>query len=1054
MKCSIWAGRVGVVVAMVVCAAVATTANGQTSYTWALGTGDANWNDLGAWGDANAGVYPQITGDVAVFNTAVDAAVLNVSLNGETITVGQIQFLDANAAYTIAPTVSSEVFYLNDANGLAVIQVGDATSWAGFTGQVSLDATTVLADVVGTLNLNGGITGSGLLLMQGGGLMVLGGSNGTTGGLQIDDGTVRVINGAYGSGPVSFGGAGGGVLQEWADSGSADHSSTNVTLLAGAATAQIWLADANGVTDNDVMHKIGDLTFADSNAQGLQVYGFRPETLEITGTVTLNGQDTIENTSSGQSMIMITGPIVGSGALILNGMHGTTGGSSTGGVVLTRTDSNYSGGTYVQGRVGITDAAVLGTGPIHMAGGDLFSIATDSNQADHSVYNVIVDNDSTISPRQGWTGNDLNSNYSWSDANIILVHKFNDLTFSTDSTLTLSTSVYNRVQFMGTTTLNGTDTFSSGTLTMLAGSVTGSGTLRTTGGSTVLLNSTNNHTGGTTIAGGLLGVTSGNLPGLVSMTSGTLVSIAVDSNDADHSGTNISVSGSVTIRSLDGIAPGEIPTWAGFWGIDSDANATIHKWGDLTFTTPATVTLDPSLDDETWFEGTTTLAGDVQFQGSYQNPGYAWTGPYRSYSFRLNGQVTGTGNITFQQLGSWWAGGPFLWLTNDTNDFDGNVTIQTSAASSAGGVVVSAAHGLGTATVYLNSGSLWSVAENDANADHSLNNVVVSSYAYTYGDPDNAGSILPHDTSGIRTRPGIIAVTTMTGTGSFTETGGVIHKFGDLDFTEPNFTMLVGYWNTTSGTLIEFTGTTTLPEGRTYFACYREGIILSGQVTGSGQLVTRNANAGRGVRLTNTGNDYSGGTEVQPQGGYLIADGKGALGTGAVTVFGGYFCSLGADDANSDNSSTNVTVKAGGGYSPYVIGAKTAEARSGRPYAGDDCAYLYTGDPNVTYVQVTHKFGDLTFSEASTTLVVGPRDYWNLDGYFLCDKVEFTGTTTLNGTSTIQADQATILSGQVVGGDLAVAASASGQRYLLLSNPQNAYGDTYIQTSGRLAISA
>src|ERR1035437_3612579 len=80
---------------------VTSLADAQTTYTWVGGTGGGSWLAPGAGGDANALVYPHITGDVARF---VDPAAYIVTVDAA-ITVGQIQFLGAppGGAYTIVP---------------------------------------------------------------------------------------------------------------------------------------------------------------------------------------------------------------------------------------------------------------------------------------------------------------------------------------------------------------------------------------------------------------------------------------------------------------------------------------------------------------------------------------------------------------------------------------------------------------------------------------------------------------------------------------------------------------------------------------------------------------------------------------------------------------------------------------------------------------------------------------------------------------------------------------------------------------------------------------
>jgi autotransporter-associated beta strand protein len=1090
------------VAAMVaMCLAVASVSNAGT-YTWALG-GAGNWDGAGAWG---AGM-PSASGDIAVFN---DALTFAVSLDGADRTVGQIQFMGAGANYTISPS-GAEIFHLMDPSGTAVIQVGQANSSATFTGAVSLDATTVQANVVGTLNFNGGLLGSGLLQKLGVGTMVISGSNASSGGMRIDAGTARVMQGVYGSGGVQFGGTG-ALLQDYADAAFANHTSTNVTMLTGVASAQIYVADSLGrswATRPDPngnlgtgatpfwTHTYGGMTFADTvNAQTLFLNGARSDAIALAGTITLNAADVIMNGSGPGAgpMIYLNGKITGTGSLTAAGIALLDGGTNSGGLVISNLANNYSGGTYIEGRTAITGSDVLGSGPVHLVGGTLFSSATTNQEANHANYNLLMDRSSGITLITGWTINSLNSAVT-GDPNVV-THQFGGLTFTaTQLTLTTAGAAADGLTFLGTVTLDGNSSIGGGPMVLMSGVVkdtTGvaSKLIVNDAAGVFLSNASNSYTGGTLSYGGLvLNNTTNPLgTGGLTLAGGTLYSIASSNANADHSAIPITITASTAITLADGWTGDNVnnkvfstsyptnPADANYWRT-GDPNQIVHKFGNITFATAGlTLTVNREGTDPIWFEGTITLNGSTTISVPYQNVTPANTpaglgGWWPGETIRIDGMINApdaNSTLTLNGTANNWAGTSIFWVTNPKNNY-GNLKIGTGPNS----YVFMMPGSQGTGTLFVNGAGFYDVASNNVDANHSDFGIQVAYSGYGYGWVADANVNL-FGTSGSHP-PTLVGVqsATMGANGSDTYSYGaatniVTHVFQDLSFTGPSYAFFAGNYDGGNGSnIIQFSGTTWL-YGPTYFISWEEQIILAGGVADgngvAGRLITGNANAGNGIWLMKDGT-YTGGTEIHGAGGYLVIESPHAMGTGPVYMDGGVLYSQALDDGNADHSIYNVTI---GNHGGRIVGAKVvrpaptqSQASSGsQDYLADANAYNINSDANFNRL-VTHKFGGLSwdanyYASATPGFSVGVAAYKpiSINGPYLTDRIEFMGTVSLlaGKTTSIYTQQPLIFHGDVIGGNMDVTGVPG--TYTRLDSNNNSYGRTTIESVATLQITS
>ena len=168
------------------------------TFAWTASNG--SWNSAGNW---DVGNKPQGAGDAAIFGGSLSTAA-TVTLDGLQ-KISCLTFANANAAtigtnaattgYTLAAG-SSGTLTLDSSGSTAVITVISGSH--AITAPVALaDSLNVSVSADSTLTLSGGISEniSGMsLTLDGGGLLILSGTNTYNGGTTVDDGTLIATN--------------------------------------------------------------------------------------------------------------------------------------------------------------------------------------------------------------------------------------------------------------------------------------------------------------------------------------------------------------------------------------------------------------------------------------------------------------------------------------------------------------------------------------------------------------------------------------------------------------------------------------------------------------------------------------------------------------------------------------------------------------------------------------------------------------------------------------------------------------------------------------------
>jgi len=471
-------------------------------------TSGGNWSDATKW----VGGVPNSTGANATLGNIISAASV-VTVNA-TVTVGSLTINSVNS-YTVNATGSSRL-ELNVGSGSAAINIQN-TSSPTISAPVRLNDNTVITHSgSGLFTLSGVVSQSGgggkSLTLNGSGTTLLGASNSFSGGLTLNDGTVRFGNdGANGTGTLTLNGgtieASGGArslnesvtvggnfavggANDLALSGSMNLgattrtvtvSNTGVTTFSGAlsggaglvkeGSGVLLLSNSNsfsgGLTLND-----GTVRFGNDGANG-------------TGTLTLNG-GTIE--ASGGALSLNESVTVG-GNFAVGGANNLTlsGNMSLGASTRTVTVSNTGVTTF--------SGIVSGSGGLTKAGAQTLVLSANNTYTGATTVNA-----GTL--RAGVAGTAFGSNSAVTLANV------SGATLDLNNFNTSIGSLAGGGGSGGNVTL-GSATLATGgdnTSTSYGGVISGTGGLTKAGIGTQTLTGSNSYTGVTTINGGVLSV--------------------------------------------------------------------------------------------------------------------------------------------------------------------------------------------------------------------------------------------------------------------------------------------------------------------------------------------------------------------------------------------------------------------------------------------------------------------------------------------------------------------------------------------------------------------
>ncbi|HUT58650.1 MAG TPA: hypothetical protein VNA25_12465, partial [Phycisphaerae bacterium] len=711
-----------------------------------------------------------------------------------------------------------------------------------FTGTVTLDGNSHINPYYNTTSkvyVSGQVTGSGNLIMYGGQLTLSNDTNNYSGETRVDAGAlILAAPDAASTGDVVLNG--GSLRSVGVDQAQVEHLNTDVVLQTsgniGVGTyvdrAGILVQDANLIT---LVHKFGDLTFAqpelrltlgDNDSSG--------RSMEFTGTVTLDGNTEFY---SGWAHVNTTlsGDVTGNGTLIRPA-------GWTRGYLILAHDTTYTGGTVVANNLALS-APNAAAGDVYLDGGALFSLGTDQAQVEHVNTNLIVNVNSTVIGTTGFNAPTWSTFY---DANFPLQHKFGDLTFTQNAqTFTWTGDAYGaHGRITGTTTLVGDSAVIAYVCRLyLDGVVTGSGKLIAALGNTsgsvysvVLTNNNNNYTDGTLVpSSAKLIITAPNaIPGTVELSNSYLYSIGVTDEQADHSSTNILLTGGTHYLSGGEVlrdttdAPG------------NDSNLAVqHTFGDLTFTMNGqSLTWYGSQDgDFGHIAGTTTLVeGDNTVLGN------------RSRLF-LDGVVTGSGKLIINGSMS---GGVNSVVLSSNNNYTGGTEAYGE------NVIITAPNAI-PGSIELNGRALYSVAVTGEQADHSATDIVLRASSTVQGGQSlSLITDVPLDDPNIK----------------------LTHKFGGVTWGTDGLRLTVGGDDNPGWDVVEFTGMIYVNETNCYLRSYRGTALLSGPITGSGHLGIVSTDGSKGVFITGDNNNRAGETTI---GGTTVMGAPNSL-TGTVNL--------------------------------------------------------------------------------------------------------------------------------------------------------------------------
>ena len=809
-------------------ATVLTNVAGEVNLRVGVATGALFWD--GGVANASNGT---INGGTGTWNaTEANWTIANGSFN-DGWTGGDAIFGGTAGTVTVAGTQ-------------AVADIAFTTSGYTLTaGALNLASATSRIDVLagGTANINTALSGSSDLQKTGGGTLILGGDNSYAGTTMISTGTLTITHGN------ALGGTAAGTVVA---------DGATLALSGAILTAEEITLHGTGVANGGALRNLD----RDNIMTGQITLGSAARINSDAGALSIRGGITGMNTDltiGGADVTLITGNITtgtggltkdGSGTVLLAGVN-----TFTGALNLVAGDMQVDGGQAIADSVAVTLAS--GTSLRVRGNETVGSIAGAGNIA-------IIDTHTLTTG-----GNDGATTFSG-----VISGATGSLTKAGTGRLTLT----------GTNTYTGTTTISGGTLQVgnggttgslgtgnivnnaalvfdrsdditLGNAISGSGTLTQAGAGRLTLTGTHTHTGGTTIAAGVLRVAAtGALgSGTVTVTSGTVLELATDGTFANAMTVAGNGNGAIEL-----IAPGS----------NASLNGVITLAGDSTINAGA---------------GTLNVGGTITGAGHALSFGGAGTTIVTGAITTDAGSVTNTaGDLSLQ----------------GTNSYTGDTVLQGGRLLIAGGNAIS-----DMGAVILNAGRLVVEDSETVGAISGAGDVTIHEGQALTAGGNNATTTLSGVISGAGglTKQGSGKLTL---TATHTYTGATTVEAGQLDVTGAIASALVtinGGSLRVAGTSLSDTATVTLAGTGTLSLTGSETFGRLTSATGAG-LVTLGSHS-----LTLTGGaDALFGGSIGGTGGVSITGGthvwSGAHGyTGTTTISAGVL-RLGANDVLADLS--------------------------------------------------------------------------------------------------------------------------------------------------------
>ncbi|MCX7513819.1 autotransporter-associated beta strand repeat-containing protein [Frateuria hangzhouensis] len=801
------------------------------------------------------------------------------SLQGDITNHATVDF-DQSTDGTFAGDMTGTGGLVKDGGGTLVLS-GDNSYSGGTTvngGTLQGDSASLQGDITNHATVDfdqsadgtydGDMTGTGGLLKNGSGTLVLSGDNSYSGGTTVNDGTLRgdsaslqgdITNDATVDFDQSTDGTYAG---DMSGTGGLAKNGTGTLLLTGDNTY------AGGTTVND-----GRLQGDSGSLRG-----------DITNNATVDFDQATDGIYAGD--MSGSGELVknGSGTLALDGTLAHGGGTTVNdGTLVLNGNNSYTGGTTLNGgTLEIGSDANLGDAGSGLVfdGGTL-----------HTTGNVSTDRDITLSG-DGAIDTDTGTTLTATDA----IAGSGELTKQGSGTLVLggantytggTTIAGGTLQgdshsLQGDIANNGTLDFAQATNGAFGGAISGSGQLVKEGGGTLLLTGANSYSGGTTIAGGTLQGDSRSLQGDI-INNGTLdfaqAGNGVFAGSIDGSGTLVKDgSGTLTLGGTASHLGGTVVN-AGtlvLGGDNSYAGGTTINGGTLQ------VGHDANLGDAS--SGLTLNGGTLHTTGSFQSD--------RDITVRGGGFAVDKGT-TFTSGGAIGGSGALVKNGQGTMVVDGTAAHHGGTTVNAGKLVLKGNNSY-TGGTTLNGGSLQVGSDASLGATSGTITFNGGDLTVTQSMASDRDMVIQSGNASITT----LAGATFTAHGDMSGTGGLVKRGGGV-------LVVTGSNTFTGGALIDG-GVVRIDSGSslgTGVIVLQGGTLQTVDSLGTGQTVLVSGNSGVNTD-TGTTTELSGQILTDGNVGCFVKSGKGTLNmTGAATLANGTCVQDGMLRANGELTS-------------------------------------------------------------------------------------------------------------------------------------------------------
>src|SRR5271166_6175333 len=845
-------------------------------------------------------------------SSIIDNGVLVIDHNGDIFTYGGVVsgtgsgvkegtgtlVLIAANTYTGGTTISG-----------GTLQIGNGGTTGSIVGNVTDNAALVF-DRSDNVTFSGAISGTGSLTQNGGGTLVLTGTNTYGGGTTISAGTLQI-----GSGSTS-----GSITGDVTDNGTLAFDRSDSVTFAGVISGTGGLVQL-GIGGTLILTGTNTYTGGTTISDGILQLGNGGTSGSIVGNVSNSGVFAIDRSDK----YIFSGNITGTGSFEQSG-SGTTilsGANTYSGTTTVDSGTLEAGSTtaFSQSSAFVVDGvldlhgfntsigSLTGTGSV-TNNGSTAVILTLGNDNSNTIFSGILENGiiaalgltKTGTGTLILTGNNTYTGGTTINAGTLALGSGGSIASSSGLTLAASGAGFDvsaggnqTIQDLsgvaGSTINLGANTLTAGTAdsTSFAGVISGTGAFTKQGGGTLTLSGANTYMGATTIDAGTLALGLG----------GSIVSSRGLTLAASGAGFDISAGGNQTIQDLSGVAGSTINLGANTLTAGT-ANSTsfagvISGTGGLTKQGSGTLTLSGA---NTYLGATTVDAGTLALGlgGSI-----ASSSGLTLFASGAGFDISAGGNQTIQDLNG---------VAGSTINLGANTLTAGTANSTSFAGVISGTGGLtkqGSGTLILNGNNTYTGVTTVNAGTLQIGNGGTSGSI--------AGNVLDNATFAFDRSDSITFGGLISGTGALVQMGsGTVtltaeNSYGGGTTIDTGASLQLGNDGPTGSIIGNVTDNGSLIFNRS------GNVTFNAIISGSGNLVQN----GSGTTVLGGANTYSGGTIINN--GTLLVNNSQALGLGNVVVNGGV---LGADH-QPINVKGNYTQNAGGTSQLQVAGANPGQ---------------------------------------------------------------------------------------------------------------------------------